>query len=1482
MTELAEGVELLDCRPPNVVFCPHPLMPSRDRRVIYEPPQAGEKLDAYLERVIGVLPDPCIVTIGDRQVPREWWGRVSVKPGVVIGVAAGVAGGDGSDVGRILLTIAVVVAAVYTGGLAAGAMGWAGTGAMTLGQTAAYVAASAAVMTVGMMAVNALMPLPTADLSSLSGETASPTYSLNGGSNRARRYEPLPLVIGTHRMFPDAACASYTLYLNGNDQYLYAAYNFGFGDLEITDLRIGDTPLTDYQGVTVAWGDGFMPSLVASNVDTQGGTSLTVAGGAISRTTSVDTFEIHIDLQYVMFRAGSGGLESLGATIKFEYRPVGTSTWLPFDGSDGSVTWFGTTDAAPQLPFTSTDGTAWLESSARTPWRATLRKVVAKGQYDLRITKVTADVTGAQDTCEIGISAIRSLQPDEGNYSGQRILALKIRASSQLNGVVNQLSGLVSHRLGGVATSNPAKWFKAFALGAFAGDGRRRWGAGLALAKLDVAALDAWATWCDAKGLTCDMVLDQAASCATMLDRIARCGRASKTWAPGTLSAVWDADGLPVTAMFSPVNIRKGTFSISYPSEPLADELEVSYINPDNNWQRDSVRVPPNATNVQRTASIELLGCKSTALAGKEANLLFAQNLYRFRTISWEVDIEGMTVRKGDVVSLSHDLTQWGQGGRLVAVASATSITLDRTITLKPTGCWMAICRPSGDISYHRVQVGGAEVESDNVTLLDPLPTTAAADGSATIDWRYTADAKATPGWRVKITEMVPLPGMDGMRIFAQDDPAEYYAAEAGTFTHVAAPVTNSMPVLSGLQVSEELIQAGAGYAVQLHLTWSAKGDVAATRVRFKVDAGPWQEGGFATGTHHVLLVPESGTVNVEVTAFNGVGQSQPGSRLVATHVIVGQDVPPPAVADFSVSTLADGTRGFTWTVATVPPDVTYLEIRYAASGGTAWGAMTPMGRVPFGSGRAESSLPAAGTWTFEARMLDASANYSSAGARVTVTLGAAPSAPMAGVNRLYNSSRLVTAGNDDGWYPWTNRVGFFGGSSGDVAGYGYNSAAWSLKDASSRYTTMGEPVAGEVVDWSSTLQQLAVLPGMRLEAHALLGSHRCTGYVIVLFTNALDQYHSEFVLGTVTAAENKPGGKLLSDWKKVGGFIAVPTTSAGTTPSAPARATLVLRQGQTDPGYTNSYLFHDQAFLGEATAGQQTLSPWSDGARTVTNTSQLTDGAGFGAAAASAQAAANIANAKHADLASDYKLTAVEKQSANNEWAEIAANYGGIDGQAAGFSITTERTAHTNWYGWLSGYLSPYFVDLTATSDIDGPTWRYYWSNYYAARQALLNKIAAVASTLAQWQGVGGAGKPIDSAGKIIDLGDGTGAGQRQANDAPGWYPVGTTQQFKWASSVGVGLSEWGVLRTERSWGDDSAAVVQTWKSSSGEWKRTGTIAAGWVSWTRRIDRPITSGNASDFVSPGAVNTTELNGTAASERVVLFDAAGVSHSNIA
>lgn len=47
------------------------------------------------------------------------------------------------------------------------------------------------------------------------------------------------------------------------------------GSLRVEDLRIGTTPLTDYQGVTTEFSSDVMPSLMPYNVDT-------IAGAAVS------------------------------------------------------------------------------------------------------------------------------------------------------------------------------------------------------------------------------------------------------------------------------------------------------------------------------------------------------------------------------------------------------------------------------------------------------------------------------------------------------------------------------------------------------------------------------------------------------------------------------------------------------------------------------------------------------------------------------------------------------------------------------------------------------------------------------------------------------------------------------------------------------------------------------------------------------------------------------------------------------------------------------------------------------------------------------------------------------------------------------------------------------------------------------------------------------------------------------------------------
>jgi hypothetical protein len=154
--------------------------------------------------------------------------------------------------------------------------------------------------------------------------------------------------------------------------------------------------------------------------------------------------------------------------------------------------------------------------------------------------------------------------------------------------------------------------------------------------------------------------------------------------------------------------------------------------------------------------------------------------------------------------------------------------------------------------------------------------------------------------------------------------------------------------------------------------------------------------------------------------------------------------------------------------------------------------------------------------------------------------------------------------------------------------------------------------------------------------------------------------------------------------------------------------------------------------------------------------------------AASAAQTSANTANNTLADIAADNKLTPAEKKSVRKEWDAIYAERAGIRAQADSFGITTEKTNYDNDFQALGTYLNggtaytigatpPSWItdaNLATTTTIVGTTFRANWSNLYADRQALLNKISAEAAKRADWASVSGTGKPADGATVGADWG--------------------------------------------------------------------------------------------------------------------------------
>lgn len=828
---------------PSMVVYPKPL--GGDRTEHFECFAPGETLGAYVRRVGIAVPSRVLrVEHNGREVPLALWQRLIPRHGDLVVISArGLGGGGGGKVLRTVAMLAVVVAAVAIPG--AGIAGLFSGFGLT-GTSLAL--ASAGIMIGGSLLVNALLPplTPTAaKLGTGQKYESSPTYAIQGGRNQPRPWEPMILVFGKHKVVPDQGSTPYSQY-SKRDQYFNQIFHFGLQgtSLILTDIKIGDTPITNLEGVQIqlSGADGKL-SMVAGNVDTIQGFALSASSGWISRTTSSDVTTILVDLAARLFRVNDdGGLATRSVVVRVQYRAVGDTDWIErgtigatyathywslrrsdkyqisfgstnrADHGEGEQVWFddGTWGKWRWVPHPFSLGQPWngiapdpllvaaqpgvqITDARQEPTRTQVTWNVPQGQYEVRVRKITADINDSRESNETAVSQILAFQEDTANYTGQCRLATRVKATGQLNGAIDELSAIVSATCPvwdgdgweTRETSNPAWWYLWFARGARDGEGRRLFGGGYADPQIDIEGIKAWAAWCDQKKLTFDYVLDRKVSAASVLQMIARAGRGAMTYQTGRLGAVWDAEDMPVTAMFGPFNVKAGSFKIAYTNDGTVDEVVLNFVNKDNGWKMDEVRVRvPGAAATNNPLQLDLDGCTNKDMAGREANLIAASQVWKRRKVTWETDIEGLVCTRGDVVSFSHDLTVWGYSGRLMPGSGGTLMKLQNLVPSAGTGTVM-LRDPDGNMKVVTVSSAGGDVdELTIVTDLDgfPMPGDEGYEECSPFDWAWQFDPLTTPGRRFKVSGV--MPAGDGFRFEAVDDDPEYYASESDPYQY--------------------------------------------------------------------------------------------------------------------------------------------------------------------------------------------------------------------------------------------------------------------------------------------------------------------------------------------------------------------------------------------------------------------------------------------------------------------------------------------------------------------------------------------------------------------------------------------------------------------------------------------------------------------------------------------------------------------------
>lgn len=314
--------------------------------------------------------------------------------------------------------------------------------------------------------------------------------------------------------------------------------------------------------------------------------------------------------------------------------------------------------------------------------------------------------------------------------------------------------------------------------------------------EIDIRKILIWSDFCNANNLTIGMIIRDDFSLAEALEKIAKVGRASVTYDTGKLSVVFeDKYQVPVT-MFGMANILAGSFSATYASNIVVRKVIGKYTNSNNDYETETVEaiVPFSDPTSIEFQEVALDGVTDPEVAQKEINLLAARQFFQTRSYSWSTDQEGFLARRGDLVYLSHDSTQFGYSGRVVDfILNSTGevIGIKGTSNIDSDVSWVIIRLPNSEMVKLR-----CHYDHDLILFDDPFPIQDAPyyikddleDGKNQLsrfpntypdDYIFTADIKETVGKIVRISTVETDENHNFTYTAVDEDPA-MWAFEQG------------------------------------------------------------------------------------------------------------------------------------------------------------------------------------------------------------------------------------------------------------------------------------------------------------------------------------------------------------------------------------------------------------------------------------------------------------------------------------------------------------------------------------------------------------------------------------------------------------------------------------------------------------------------------------------------------------------------------
>ncbi len=754
--------------------------------------------------------------------------------------------------------------------------------ATAIATVVAYIAANW--VTIAMIVAVALMTpgAPEPDLPNEAAQTeGSPTYQLSARGNRARIGQPIPVLYGSMRTYPDLSARPYTVFENGEDMILYQLFEItqGYADVEFDSIRFEDTPLSsfeDYEVEVVAPGEqsNLYPADVVTSDEVS---SLALEDSELGPYTvnAVDTEVTRIQFDMVapsgIFNqnAKNGDLRRYAVSYRFSAR-------LLDDDDQPAGDWFVLVEET-------------ISGSNRDPIRRSHSYAVEAERYEVKVRRLTPTSDSIYDADTLQWYQLKGFLNDK-TVSNTTRLSIKIRASEQIGNKALQEMSAVSHRrlpiwhpVTGWSEPQPTNnlvW-------AFADACRAAYGGNRADTHIDLPTLKRLETL----DLAFNGVFDTAGTLWDALTKIAQAGRCMPVDKAGVYTLVADRYSEVPVQMFTMRNIVRDSFSIQHVGvlQETSDAVRVTYWDREKDYKPKELLCTLPGSPALNPRDVTLFGVTDKETAFNNGMYLAAQNQYRRALISFQTGIEGRIPFYGDVIVVSHFMLGVEGtpqvSGEVVAFNGVDVLTLSESIDPLADPYIQLRKRDGSPTTAYHAQVLSAR----QVRLLDPF--TEAGELSFDVGYERTHFAAGEGNAftaRVKVTKVDPE-GQGRIRIEGfVDDPTVYTAADGLEVPpiddlpgaeNVAPVVSNLTAYLSGtpalpivtlswegkrsdrylieyaMGASDTWIRAGVGFTRETHFEDRPQPGVIRYRVAGEnIFRGAWQS--VTVDTDQVLTAP--------------------------------------------------------------------------------------------------------------------------------------------------------------------------------------------------------------------------------------------------------------------------------------------------------------------------------------------------------------------------------------------------------------------------------------------------------------------------------------------------------------------------------------------------------------------------------------------------------------------------------------------------